>query len=137
VRAADVPVARRQRGTQRPAAQACIAEHGLPQKPQWAPSVWRSRHALPQRVSPRSHGTKHIPWEHTSPSAQTSPQRPQLLASFRGSTQRIPAPASSPPQVTRPQTVSPAAQPTTQLPLEQTEPAGQAQPQAPQCLRSV
>jgi hypothetical protein len=60
-----------------PAAQICPSAQLVPQAPQLARSVCRSRQVPEQLESPVPHDTWHTPAEHTWPAAQSVPQVPQ------------------------------------------------------------
>jgi hypothetical protein len=81
----------------------------------------------------------HAPCEQFSPAAQLVPHAPQFEAADFRSTQRLAAPPSSgvPPSASAGQTVRPEPQPSVQAPFEQTSPAAQAVPQAPQFCEST
>jgi len=95
-------------------------EHALPQAPQWAGSLARSRHTPEQAVVPPAQVEVQAPEEHTVPAPQTWPQAPQWRLSVCTLT-HCPEHARWPgEQVSR------------HAPSTQAWPPGQALPQAPQ-----
>jgi hypothetical protein len=116
-----------------PALHTCPAGHALPQAPQFALSVARSRQVPPQLVSDVPQNTSQRPSVQTCPAEHTLPQVPQFSLSILVSAQyRVSTPPSTPPQA-----ISVGPHSVAQRPIAQTVPAGQVVPQAPQLARSV
>ena len=107
------------------------AAPGAPQ-PAVAPQLVRLVIGLtqlpPQLIWPAGHETWQVPLPHTLPAAQALPQAPQLNRSICVLTQEG-APASPPPQVTRP-----LPQVSRHCPAEQTWPLAHLRSQSPQLL---
>jgi hypothetical protein len=96
----------------------------LPQAPQWALLVCRSRHTPAQSVVPWPQLEAQRPALQSCPAGQALPHMPQWALSVCRS------------RHTPPQAVAPMGQLTPQTPRSQTCPLAQALPQAPQLARS-
>jgi hypothetical protein len=70
-----------------PLEQTCPFAQALPQAPQLARSLCRSRHAPPHSVCPSRQLTTHAPRSQMRPLGQALPQAPQLARSLCGSAQ--------------------------------------------------
>jgi hypothetical protein len=66
-----------------PAPQTCPAAHALPQAPQLARSLWRSRQTPAHSLVPATQETRHAPPSQTCPEAHALPQAPQFSRSLR------------------------------------------------------
>jgi hypothetical protein len=105
------------------------AGHELPQPPQFAGSVRRSKHCPAQKVSPVPQTLPHAPPEHTMPVVQPTPQAPQWAFDVRVSVSQplVVLPSQLPKPALQLATVhAPPAQPATPLATLH------ARPQAPQ-----